>query len=44
VKAGNDLGDVVIRICPNCGHTVIGDAPEACPVCACAGEHYKIVE
>ena len=44
VKAGGDLGDVVIRICPNCGHTVIGDAPEACPVCGCAGEHYKIVE
>ena len=44
VKAGNDLGNVVIRICPNCGHTVIGDAPEACPVCACAGEHYKIIE
>jgi rubrerythrin len=44
VKAGGDLGDVVIKICPNCGHTVIGDAPDACPVCNCAGEHYKIVE
>ncbi|WP_026790807.1 rubrerythrin family protein [Pleomorphomonas oryzae] len=44
VKAGGDLGNVVIRICPNCGHTVIGDAPDACPVCACAGEHYKIIE
>lgn len=41
VKAGDDLGEVTLRICPNCGHTVIGDAPDACPVCGCAGEYYR---
>jgi rubrerythrin len=44
IKAGGDLGDVVIRVCPNCGHTVIGDAPDTCPVCGAAGEHYKIID
>jgi rubrerythrin len=43
VAAGKDLGDVVIRICPNCGHTVIGEAPDKCPVCALKGENYEIV-
>src|SRR5271169_4535821 len=31
--AGNDLGDSPVRVCPICGHTVIGDAPDECPVC-----------
>lgn len=40
VKAGADLGDVSVKICPNCGHTVVGDAPETCPVCGAHAEHY----
>ena len=40
VSAGGDLGDVVLRVCPICGHTVIGEAPDACPVCGCKGERF----
>jgi len=38
--AGNDLGDAPIRVCPICGHTVIGDAPDECPVCGTAGQYF----
>jgi rubrerythrin len=41
VKAGKDLADLKIRVCPICGHTVIGDAPDACPVCGCKGSLYQ---
>jgi rubrerythrin len=40
VKAGHDLSDAKVRICPICGHTVIGDAPDKCPVCGCIGSRY----
>jgi rubrerythrin len=43
VEAGNDIGDIVVRVCPNCGHTVIGDAPDACPVCHLKGENYDVI-
>lgn len=43
VEAGKDIGEIVIRVCPNCGHTVIGDAPDKCPVCSLKGENYEIV-
>jgi rubrerythrin len=28
-------------VCLICGHTVIGDVPDKCPVCAAAKEYYK---
>jgi rubrerythrin len=40
VKSGKDLGDISLKICPHCGHTVIGEAPESCPVCGCRAENY----
>ena len=40
---GKDIGEIVIRVCPNCGHTVIGDAPDKCPVCSLKGENYEII-
>ncbi|MDK9722536.1 MAG: rubrerythrin family protein [Rhodospirillales bacterium] len=40
VKSGQDLHAAAIRICPVCGHTVIGDAPDECPVCKVKGEKY----
>ncbi|MDR3496200.1 MAG: rubrerythrin family protein [Ancalomicrobiaceae bacterium] len=43
VEAGKDLGELVIRVCPTCGHTIIGDAPDECPVCNASGEFYEIV-
>lgn len=39
-KAGKDIGSAAIRICPVCGHTVIGDAPHECPVCKVKAEKY----
>ena len=43
IEGGADLGEIVVRICPNCGHTVIGEAPDKCPVCALKGENYEII-
>ena len=40
VKDGKDLADAPIRVCPVCGHTVIGDAPDQCPVCKAKGEKF----
>ncbi len=40
VKAGGDLADQPVRICPVCGHTIIGDAPDRCPVCNVPGDKY----
>jgi rubrerythrin len=40
VRDGADLLDAPIRVCPVCGHTVMGDAPERCPVCNAMGERY----
>jgi rubrerythrin len=41
VGAGADLGDVVLHVCPICGHTVIGPAPDACPVCGAKGDRFE---
>jgi rubrerythrin len=40
VTEGKDLGDAKAHVCPICGHTVVGDAPDHCPVCGCAGDRY----
>jgi rubrerythrin len=34
VKAGRDLPAAPIYVCEVCGHTVIGEPPDKCPVCA----------
>jgi len=33
VKAGSDLSAQKIFVCEVCGHTVLGEAPDKCPVC-----------
>ena len=40
MKAGKDLPDAPIRVCPVCGHTVIGDAPDERPLCKAKGEKF----
>jgi rubrerythrin len=40
VKSGKDLEGLAVRVCPVCGHTVIGDAPDECPVCKVKGEKF----
>jgi rubrerythrin len=34
LKAGKDLPAASIYVCPICGHTEIGGAPDKCPVCS----------
>ena len=33
VEAGKDRPAAPVCICPICGYTVIGEAPDMCPVC-----------
>ena len=44
VNDGKDLDDAPIRVCPVCGHTVIGDAPDQCPVCKAKGEKFMEID
>lgn len=41
-EAGKDLEVEKVSICSKCGHTVIGDAPEFCPVCGAKREEYRV--
>jgi rubrerythrin len=41
VEGQNDLETSPIRVCPVCGHTVIGDAPDECPRCGTTGDHFR---
>lgn len=41
VKAGDDLDIGEINICPVCGHTVVGKAPDRCPICGVQGDKFK---
>jgi rubrerythrin len=34
-----DIGD--IYICQTCGHTVVGEPPEKCPICGAKRENYR---
>ena len=43
LESGKDLENLPIRVCPVCGHTVIGDAPDVCPVCKAKGEKFDMV-
>ena len=42
VEGGKDMAAGEIRVCPICGHTVLGDAPDECPVCGTAGQFFKV--
>jgi rubrerythrin len=41
VLAGGDVAAQPVSVCLVCGHTVIGDLPDKCPVCAAAREAYR---
>jgi len=41
VEEGKDYSEDKIYICPVCGHTVIGEPPEKCPVCGAPKSAYK---
>jgi rubrerythrin len=40
VKAGKDLPDTRIYVCPVCGNTVEGGVPDQCPICNVPGERF----
>jgi len=40
VQAGNDLPATALLVCPVCGNTVEGSAPEKCTVCGVPGERF----
>jgi rubrerythrin len=44
VNAGADMEQAPIRVCPICGHTVIGDAPDECPVCKAKGSKFLLID
>jgi rubrerythrin len=33
LRAGGDLKEARMYVCPVCGNTVIGGAPDECPIC-----------
>lgn len=41
-EAGKDMAVEKVSICSKCGHTVIGDAPDFCPVCGAKRDEYKV--
>jgi rubrerythrin len=38
---GHDIDAQPVSVCLVCGHTVIGDVPDKCPVCAAGKEQYR---
>ncbi len=38
---GEDVKLGTVYICPVCGHTVVGNPPEKCPICGAPREKYK---
>ena len=43
-KAGKDLPAADLYVCEVCGHTVVGEAPDVCPVCGARHEKFSKVE
>ncbi len=44
IAAGTDLPVTDIYVCPICGNTVNGQAPEACPICSAPGDQFMLIE
>jgi rubrerythrin len=44
LKAGQQLKDEPYFVCPVCGNTVAGEAPEKCPICGASRSQFKQVE
>lgn len=40
VKSGKDLAAAKIYVCPTCGNTFVGEAPDTCPVCSVARKKF----
>jgi len=44
LNQGKAMPDQPFFVCPVCGHTVEGSAPDKCPVCGALGKMFKRVE
>ncbi len=44
VKAGKDLDGAPIYVCPVCGNTIVGGAPDKCSVCGVPGGKFLEVQ
>ena len=40
VESGNDIDIKTVYVCPVCGHTILDNAPDNCPVCGAKREQY----
>ncbi|NTW45882.1 MAG: rubrerythrin family protein [Candidatus Moranbacteria bacterium] len=40
IKAGHDVEDLAIYVCPVCGHTEVGVRSEKCPICGVPGSTF----
>lgn len=40
VKAGKDMENAVVYLCPICGDIEIGEAPDKCPICGAPKEKF----
>lgn len=40
IKAGKDLSNAVVYLCPFCGDIEIGTVPEKCPICGAAKDKF----
>jgi len=43
LEAGKDLAAGPMYVCSDCGHTVLGQAPDECPVCGASKWKFKEV-
>lgn len=41
VKAGHDLGNEKVYLCPVCGNIELGQAPAKCPICGVLGKQFR---
>jgi rubrerythrin len=44
IKAKQTPKDEAYYVCPVCGNTVAGNAPDVCPICATPGSKFKKME
>ena len=44
LEAGQQLKDEPYFVCPVCGYTVAGEAPDRCPICGTPGNRFKRVD
>jgi rubrerythrin len=41
VESGEDYDIGPVQVCSVCGHTMVGDAPDRCPICNATGDKYR---